>query len=56
MSIYEPDEINFEGVKGPRYWFNDFFPFTGVAEIDEQLSSFPVAIFVPQHREASAIP
>ncbi len=56
MYIYEPNEINFEGVRGHRYWFYDFFPFTGVTEIDEQLSGFPVAIFLPQHREASATP
>ncbi|KAB8332420.1 alpha/beta hydrolase [Scytonema tolypothrichoides VB-61278] len=56
MQIYGPDPITFEGVTGHRYWFNEPFSFTGVADIDERLSGFPVAVFLPCHRPAHQTP
>jgi hypothetical protein len=56
MPIYGPDPITFEGVSGDRYWFHEPFTFTGVADIDECLSGFPVAVFVPHHRLAHQTP
>ncbi|MBD2663950.1 hypothetical protein B6N60_05052 [Richelia sinica FACHB-800] len=56
MPIYGPDQINFDGVDGHRYWFYHPFSYTGMAEIDDKLSGFPVAIFLPSHRPASGIP
>lgn len=50
MPIYGPDPITFEGVTGDRYWFYEPFSFTGVADIDERLSGFPVAVFMPHNR------
>ncbi|QIR37920.1 hypothetical protein HCG51_15190 [Tolypothrix sp. PCC 7910] len=49
MPIYGPDKINFAGVNGDRYWFYEPYPYTGIADIDERLSGFPVAVFLPPH-------
>lgn len=56
MPIYGPDVIKFEGVNGHRYWFHEPFSYTGVADIDERLSGFPVAVFLPQNRPAQHTP
>ncbi|HBE19010.1 MAG TPA: alpha/beta hydrolase [Cyanobacteria bacterium UBA11149] len=56
MPIYNPDSINFHGITGHRYWIHQPFTFTGVADIDERLSGFPVAIFLPQNRPRHQTP
>ncbi|TAF11372.1 MAG: alpha/beta hydrolase [Nostocales cyanobacterium] len=56
MPIYGADAINFEGVNGDRYWFHEPFSYTGVDDIDERLSGFPVAVFLPTHRPAQDTP
>lgn len=56
MPIYGPDPITFEGINGHRYWFHEPFSFTGVADIDERLSGFPVAVFLPDNRPAHQTP
>ncbi|MBD2626326.1 alpha/beta hydrolase [Trichormus variabilis] len=56
MPIYGADAINFEGVKGDRYWFHKPYSYTGVADIDERLSGFPVAVFLPSHRPVQDTP
>lgn len=56
MPIYAPDTITFEGVRGDRYWFYEPYPYTGVSDIDEQLSGFPVAVFLPHHRPRQDTP
>ncbi|WP_392481793.1 alpha/beta fold hydrolase [Nostoc sp. C110] len=56
MPIYGPDAINFDGVNGHRYWFHEPFSYTGVADIDERLSGFPVAVFLPHNRSAQDTP
>ncbi|MGJ5631357.1 alpha/beta fold hydrolase [Nostoc sp. CALU 1950] len=56
MPIYGPDAINFDGVNGHRYWFQEPFSYTGVADIDERLSGFPVAVFLPHNRAAQDTP
>ncbi|MBD2204330.1 alpha/beta hydrolase [Calothrix sp. FACHB-1219] len=55
MQIYGPDTINFDGVNGDRYWFYQPYPYTGIKEIDERLSGFPVAVFLP-HRPTRETP
>jgi hypothetical protein len=56
MPIYGPDPITFDGVSGHRYWFHEPFNFTGVTDIDEQLSGFPIAVFLPPDRPAHQTP
>lgn len=56
MPIYGPDAICFDGVSGYRYWFYESYPYTGVDDIDERLSGFPVAIFLPNHRTLQETP
>ena len=56
MPIYGPDPITFDGVSGHRYWFHEPFNFTGVTDIDEQLSFFPVAVFLPHDRPTHQTP
>lgn len=56
MPIYGSDPINFDGVSGHRYWIHDPFTFTGVADIDDRLSGFPVAVFLPPNRPARQTP
>lgn len=56
MPVYGCDPIAFEGVTGQRYWFHEPFHFTGITDIDERLSSFPVAVFLPQDRPADQTP
>ncbi len=50
MPIYGPDAITFEGITGDRYWFYEPYNYTGVADINERLSGFPVAVFLPEGR------
>lgn len=56
MPIYGPDPITFDGVSGHRYWIHEPFNFTGVPDIDEQLSCFPVAVFLPHDRPTHQTP
>ncbi|BAY25692.1 hypothetical protein NIES2100_54980 [Calothrix sp. NIES-2100] len=56
MQIYGPDTINFDGVNGDRYWFDEPYPYTGINEVDERLSGFPVAVFLPQNRPPQDTP
>lgn len=56
MPIYNPELITFDGVSGHRYWFHKPFHFTGIADIDEKLSGFPVAVFLPHNRPAHQTP
>ncbi|HLP88570.1 MAG TPA: alpha/beta hydrolase [Nostocaceae cyanobacterium] len=56
MPIYGPEPINLEGVNGHRYWFDELYSYTGVADIDQRLSAFPVAVFLPQNRPAQGAP
>jgi hypothetical protein len=56
MSIYDPEPITFDGVIGHRYWLHEPFNFTGIADIDERLSGFPVAVFLPRDRPVRQTP
>ncbi|MGB6296335.1 MAG: alpha/beta hydrolase [Rivularia sp. (in: cyanobacteria)] len=56
MVIHEPDSITFEGVTGDRYWFYEHYSYTGVTDIDERLSGFPVAVFLPHNRPREHTP
>jgi hypothetical protein len=56
MPIYGPDPITFEGVSGHRYWFVEPFHLTGIPELDEKLSGFPVAVFLPDNRPLHQTP
>ncbi|HEY9656296.1 MAG TPA: hypothetical protein V6C50_12495 [Crinalium sp.] len=56
MPIYGSDPITFNGIQGHRYWFNEPFSFTGVTDVDQQLSGFPVAIFLPHNRPTCQTP
>jgi hypothetical protein len=56
MPIYDPEPITFDGVIGHRYWFHEPFHFTGIADIDERLSGFPVAVFLPHNRPVRQTP
>ncbi|MBD0304923.1 MAG: alpha/beta hydrolase, partial [Tolypothrix sp. T3-bin4] len=56
MPIYGADAITFDGVSGHRYWFDEPFAYTGVADIDERLSGFPVAVFLPDNRPRHQTP
>lgn len=56
MPIYGPDSITFEGVSGDRYWFYEHYPYTGIADVDERLSGFPVAVFLPSYRSREHTP
>lgn len=56
MAIYEAYAITFDGVTGHRYWFDEPFSFTGIDEFDQKLSGFPVAVFLPEHRNRAETP
>ncbi|WP_353929194.1 alpha/beta hydrolase [Okeanomitos corallinicola TIOX110] len=56
LNIYGADSINYEGIKGDRYWFHEPYNYTGVADIDERLSGFPVVVFLPDHRSPQDTP
>ncbi|MBD2296166.1 alpha/beta hydrolase [Anabaena sphaerica FACHB-251] len=56
MPIYDADPINYEGVNGHRYWCHEPFSYTGITDIDERLSGFPVAVFLPSHRPLQDTP
>lgn len=56
LEVFGPDAFNVEGRAGLRYWFRRPFAFTGNAEVDERLSAFPVAVFLPAERRAEETP
>ncbi|MBE9126843.1 alpha/beta hydrolase [Coleofasciculus sp. LEGE 07092] len=56
MPIYSSDPIAFEGIIGYRHWINEPFTFTGVPDIDERLSGFPIAVFLPPNRPTHQTP
>ncbi|NET72837.1 MAG: alpha/beta hydrolase [Sphaerospermopsis sp. SIO1G2] len=56
MNIYGAETINFDGIKGDRYWFCKPYNYTGISDIDDRLSSFPVAVFLPSHRNPQDTP
>ncbi|MBP0018993.1 MAG: alpha/beta hydrolase [Cyanobacteria bacterium SBLK] len=56
MPIYGPDPIVIEGISGDRYWYDNPFSFTGIEEIDDRLSGFPVAVFAPRDRHPRESP
>jgi hypothetical protein len=56
MPILGPEPIDLEGIKGDRYWFEESYPYTGVADVDERLNGFPVEVYLPQNRPAKDAP
>ncbi|TAE56830.1 MAG: alpha/beta hydrolase [Nostocales cyanobacterium] len=54
--IHGADQINYEGINGDRYWFYEPYNYTGIADIDDRLSGFPVAVFLPSHRKPQDTP
>lgn len=54
--IYGPETITLEGRSGWRYWIRHHHAFTGNHEVDERLSSYPVALFQPQGRQPEETP
>ncbi|KAF3888404.1 MULTISPECIES: alpha/beta hydrolase family protein [Nostocales] len=56
MPVYGSNLITFDGINGDRYWFDEPINLTGVKDIDEQLSGFPVAIFLPHNRSPDQTP
>jgi hypothetical protein len=54
--IRGPDPIHLEGRPGTLYQVHSPFEFTGHAVVDEQLSRFPVAVFVPPGRDPRHTP
>lgn len=55
-TISGPEPITLEGREGIRYWINDHYPFTGNAQVDASLSTFPVALFQPPGRPPEETP
>ena len=56
LIIHGPEAINLEGCQGSRYWIHHPFEFTGHPEIDNALSSYPVAVFKPEDRKPCETP
>jgi hypothetical protein len=56
LTIDGPAPIGLEGRQGVRYWLHSPFEFTGHATVDERLSGFPVAVFVPEGRDPQHTP
>jgi hypothetical protein len=54
--IHGPDPIHLDGRNGHRYWVHHPFEFTGDKETDTALSSFPVAVFLPEGRKPDDTP
>jgi pimeloyl-ACP methyl ester carboxylesterase len=55
-TIHGPEPITLDGRHGQRWWVHHPFSFTGVAAVDDRLSGFPVAVFLPHHRPAHQTP
>jgi hypothetical protein len=56
LNIYAADPIDYEGFKGDRYWFHQPYNYTGITDIDDRLSGYPVAVFLPSHRNLQDTP
>jgi hypothetical protein len=55
-SISGPSPISLGGRDGLRYRVEHYFPFTGVRAIDDRLSAYPVAVFLPANRPPERTP
>ena len=55
-TVYGPDPLDFDGLRGHRYWVRNPYPLTGDAEADERLGGFPVAVFAPPARPRRETP
>jgi hypothetical protein len=54
--IYDPEPLEWEGRCGVRYWVHHPLDFSGNAAVDERLSGYPVAVFLPPGRPAHETP
>src|SRR5262245_5167319 len=54
--VFGPDPITLQGRTGFRYWVRHPFAFTDNTGIDERLSGFPVAVFLPHGRDPRSTP
>ena len=54
--VHGPDPIHFEGRQGSRYWVHHPFEITGRKEVDDALSSYPLAVFQPIGRDPAQTP
>jgi hypothetical protein len=55
-AIYGPDPLSLEGRTGLRYWLHQPRPFTGNRFVDDRLSGYPVAVFLPPGRQPEQTP
>src|SRR5262249_44616818 len=49
-TVSGPSPLSLGGRDGSRYRVEHYFPFTGVRAIDDRLSTYPVAVFLPANR------
>jgi hypothetical protein len=54
--IHGPEPLTLDGRPGNRYWVSHPYTFTGSAAVDERLSGYPVAVFLPYGRPAQETP
>ena len=54
--VYGPTPTHLEGRQGARYWVRHPFEITGRKEVDDALSSYPLAVFQPHGRDPGHTP
>jgi hypothetical protein len=54
--ISGPEPLTLEGIHGLRYWVYHPFTFIGHPVVDQRLSGFPVAVFLPKGRKPEETP
>eukprot|EP01116_Phalansterium_solitarium_P007790 TRINITY_DN2070_c0_g1_i1.p1 TRINITY_DN2070_c0_g1~~TRINITY_DN2070_c0_g1_i1.p1 ORF type:complete len:144 (-),score=38.14 TRINITY_DN2070_c0_g1_i1:168-599(-) len=52
IKVHGPDHISFDGRDGDRFWVEQSAVIFGTPEVDQELSSFPLAVFVPPNHGA----
>jgi hypothetical protein len=55
-AVYGPDSLQLDGRHGYRYWIHHPYRFTGNADVDDRLSGYPVAVFLPPSRPPAQTP
>src|SRR5262245_6603472 len=56
QATYGPEPTTLEARPGFRYWVHRPFDFTGNPAVDERLSGYPVAVFLPHGRDPRHTP
>lgn len=56
IAIHGPEPLELAGRQGVRYWVHNPYEMLGQPDADKALTSFPLAVFQPPHRDPARTP